>query len=246
MTRKITVPGKSRLHFEKVPLAEVMKKIVPDDLANRPKKGPDDPPAERRRRPRTRAGHFHGVQFYKDADALCRIVGGFVGDSLQQGALALLIATPDHAARIDSCLRTRGIDVDDMKRHGRLVTLDARETLQLFMMDGMPNPGMFTRAMGSALTCLRRGREHCTVRAYGEMVDLLWQSGLEAAAIRLETLWNQLAATHDFKLLCGYSMGNFYKGAAVEEICDQHSHVIARNGDVIALPDLRVGSAAPL
>lgn len=245
MTRKITAPRKSRLHFEQIPVAEVVKRIAPDDVAKARKKGTDDLTAEPRPR-RERSGHFHGVQFYNDRDALCRIVDGFVGEGLVQGDLALLIATPDHAARIDSGLRARGIDVDELKRDGRLVTLDAHETLQFCMVDGIPNPGAFRRVVGSALRHVRGGREHCTIRAYGEMVDLLWKDGREAAAIRLETLWNQLAATHDFKLLCGYSMGNFYKEAAIEEICDQHSHLIAGNGDATARPDLEVGSATPL
>jgi hypothetical protein len=63
------------------------------------------------------------------------------------------------------------------------------------------------------------------------MVDLLWKDGLEAAAIRVETLWNQLANSHDFKLLCGYSMGNFYKGAAIEDIKGQHSHLTSAVGE---------------
>jgi hypothetical protein len=58
------------------------------------------------------------------------------------------------------------------------------------------------------------------------MVDVLWQDGLTAAAIRLEMLWNQLAMTHDFSLLCGYSMGSFYKDAGMRDICAQHSHVV--------------------
>jgi superfamily I DNA/RNA helicase len=245
MTKKVTVRRRSELHFEKIPVAEVVKKIVPDDIANGRGKRTDDLTGERRRPPRGRSGYFHGVQFYNDPDALCRIVGGFVGEGLEQGALALLIATPDHAARIDSCLRARGIDIDELKRHGSLVTADARETLQLFMADGMPNSGAFRRVMGSALTQLRRGREQATIRAYGEMVDLLWKDGLEAAAIRLETLWNQLAASHDFKLLCGYSMGNFYKGAAIEGIHNQHSHLVASTGDATELPDLQAASATP-
>jgi len=104
------------------------------------------------------------------------------------------------------------------------------------MTDGMPNPGAFRRTLGQILTDLRRGREHCTIRAYGEMVDLLWKEGREAAAIRLETLWNQLGSTHDFGLLCGYSMGNFYKGAALDEIHGQHSHVVNDDGDTAPLP----------
>src|SRR5215216_4212720 len=128
MTKKMAVPHKSGLHFEQVPVAEVVKKIVPDVAKGR-KKGTDAPPAEPAALPR-RSGHFHGVQFYQDPDALCRIVAGFVGEGFEQGALALLIATPDHVARIDACLRARGIDVDDLKRRGSLVTLDAREMLQ--------------------------------------------------------------------------------------------------------------------
>jgi hypothetical protein len=239
MTKKIADKRKPGLHFERVPVAEVVKKLPVDTVTGGRKTGTDDLTVERRRRPRGRSANFHGVQFYKDSDALCRIVGGFVAEGLEHGALALVIATPDHAARIDSCLRDRGIDVDEMKRDGTLVTLDADETLQLFMRDGIPNPGAFRSTMGSVLTRLTRGREHLTIRAYGEMVDLLWKSGLEAAAVRLETLWNQLAATHDFNLLCGYSMGNFYKGAAIEEICEKHSHVMGRSERVIAVPDLQ-------
>ena len=65
------------------------------------------------------------------------------------------------------------------------------------------------------------------MRAYGEMVDVLWQDGLTSAALRLETLWNELTRTQDFSLLCGYAMRIFYKQAGMREICAQHSHVIA-------------------
>lgn len=233
MTRNSADPRKSGLHFEKVPLAEVVEKLTPDDAATVQKQRIDS------------SGHFHGVQFYNDSDDLCRIVGGFLGEGLEDGGLALVVATPEHAAQIDGCLHARGIDVDAMRRRGSLVTMDARETLQLFMADGMPNPGVFRRAISAALTRVRREREHCTIRVYGEMVDLLWKDRLESAAIRLETLWNQLATTHDFKLLCGYSMGNFYKGAAIKGIHDQHSHLIDGSGEARVLPAPQEESATP-
>ena len=227
----------SRTHFEQIPV-EVVKKIAPVDQA--PGKAPAHTdtavkPISRRTGADTDSGHFHGVQFYNDPDALCRIVGSFIGEGLEQGALAVIIATPDHTARIESCLQRRGADVDELKRLGHLVTLDAGDTLQLFRTDSMPNPGAFRRTRGAILTDVRRGREHCTIRAYGEMVDLLWKDGREAAAIRLETLWNQLGGTHDFALLCGYSMGNFYKGAALDEIRSHHSHVVEDEGDAAAV-----------
>ena len=178
----------------------------------------------------TDAGHFHAVRFYEDSDSLCRIVGEFIGKGLEQGEPAVVIATPAHTAAIDECLRTRGLDVEALKRLGDYVTVDARETLAMFMIDALPNARAFRYTLGETIRLASRGRENVTVRAYGEMVDLLWKDGLEAAAIRLETFWNELANAHRFKLLCGYSMGNFYKGAALEEIKGQHSHVVADTG----------------
>ena len=62
------------------------------------------------------------------------------------------------------------------------------------------------------------------------MVDVLWKQGQEAAAIRLEMLWNKLAMTHDFSLLCGYAMGNFYRDAGRAAIHHQHTHVLGDAG----------------
>ena len=177
------------------------------------------------------AGHFHSVQFYQDPDTLCRIVGTFLSEGLQQAQAAIVIATPDHMRFIEHCLRSASHDVDALKRLGDLVTLDARETLDTFMVNAVPDAAAFRHNLGQVIAQACRGRNLCTVRAYGEMVDVLWKDGLEAAAIRLETLWNQLANTHDFKLLCGYSMGNFYKGAALEDIKGQHSHLTSETGD---------------
>ena len=239
MTRKPPASEQPRAHFEQVPV-DVVKKIAPLDKHSGKASPKGDStvarPTSRNVGPDTDAGHFHGVQFYNDPDNLCRIVGDFMGEGLEQGGLAVVIATPDHTARIESCLRRRGTAVEALKSQGQLVTLDASDTLQLFMSDSMPNPGAFRRTLRQILTDVRRGREHCTIRAYGEMVDLLWKEGREAAAIRLETLWNQLGSTHDFALLCGYSMGNFYKGAAPDEIKGQHSHVVNDDGDDAPVP----------
>src|ERR1051325_2531155 len=173
---------------------------------------------------------FHAVRFYNDADSLCAIVGEFLGEGLEDGEPAIVVATSEHTCRIDECLRRRGLNVDELKRLGDYVTMDARETLATFMIDALPNPKAFRHNMSHVIEQVARGRERMPVRVYGEMVDVLWKDGHEAAAIRLETLWNELANTQQFKLLCGYSMGNFYKGAALEEIKSKHSHVTADDG----------------
>jgi hypothetical protein len=178
----------------------------------------------------TRPGHFHAVQFYEDEASLTRIVAEFLAEGMAVGDPAVVIATPEHLALIETTLQERAINVEAMKRLGDLILLDARETLATFMVDGLPHAGTFKYVITEALNQVRRGRQDATIRAYGEMVNVLWKDGLEAAAIRLETLWNELANSHDFKLLCGYSMGNFYKGAAIEEIKGQHSHLVRESG----------------
>jgi hypothetical protein len=176
------------------------------------------------------AEHHHAVRFYQDSESLCRIVGEFVGKGLEGGDPAVIIATPDHRMRLDTCLRERGLDVDALQRLGDLVMLDARDVLGTFMVNDMPDPRAFRYTVGQIISQVRRGRETCTVYTYGEMVNVLWRDGQEAAAVRLEMLWNELANDLRFKLLCGYSMGNFYKEAAVDEITALHSHRIDDDG----------------
>ena len=174
--------------------------------------------------------HYHAVQFYQSPDALCRIVGSFIGEGLAQGGAAVLIVTPDHAKRIAECLHQCAFDVEALERAGAVRFVDARDTLNQFMVDGMPNPSAFRRTVGGLLTEMRRSHPKRAIRAYGEMVDLLWKDGRESAAIRLETFWNQLARSYDFELLCGYSMGNFYKGSTLDDIRRQHTHIVPTDG----------------
>jgi hypothetical protein len=64
------------------------------------------------------------------------------------------------------------------------------------------------------------------VRAYGEMVDLLWKSKKEDAALSLETRWDQFVRARRFPLLCSYSMESLGEHGH-KTICDHHSHVVS-------------------
>jgi hypothetical protein len=185
--------------------------------------------------PKVSATPFHAVQFYKDDDSLITIVARFLAEGINQYQPAVIIATPEHRSAIEDALVIHGLDVKRMKRLGDLVALDARETLDTVLADGMPHPRLFNHVVGTLFEEMARIHPNRTMRAYGEMVNVLWKDGQTSAAIRLETLWNELAKAHSFKLLCGYSMGNFYKDAAVGEITRQHSHVIADSGEAATI-----------
>jgi hypothetical protein len=176
-------------------------------------------------------GHFHAVRFYESREALAKIVAQFLGEGFAAGLPAIVIATPEHREAIKGALNARFFDVDRLQTERDLIMVDAADTLSAFMVDGMPDPPKFLNAMVQLIEEAGRTRQSCVIRAYGEMVDVLWQAGQSVAAIRLEMLWNQLAQTHDFALLCGYSMGHFYKDATQSEICSHHTHVVSAIGE---------------
>lgn len=177
--------------------------------------------------PRDTSGHFHAVRFYESKASLCRTVADFLGEGLALGQPSLVVATPAHRNGVLAELRARHFDVDQVQDSDDLLLLDARDVLATFMVEGMPDATLFKTHVPAAIDRLCGGRKDRTIRAYGEIVDVLWQDGLTAAAIRLEMFWNQLAMTHDFSLLCGYAIGHFYKDAGMRDVCEQHSHVIA-------------------
>jgi len=177
----------------------------------------------------TNSGHFHAVRFYEDDNSLCRIVSGFIAEGLTLGQPGLVIATQPHALCIVQNLVAAGVDVETLKKRGDLLVLDARQVLATFMANGQPDPDFFKASARGTLEQLSRGRNQ-TIRAYGEMVDVLWKDGMTEAAIKLEMLWNRLANTHDFSLLCGYAMGSFYKDASIDDVCSHHTHRVSDDG----------------
>jgi hypothetical protein len=173
---------------------------------------------------------YHGVRFYESDRSLARIVAEFLHEGFDAGSPGIVVATASQRAAIVRELTDRSLDVITLQRSHDLLLLDATETLTTFMVDGKPDPVKFRDQMCEVIERACRGRVHCTVRIFGQMVDVLWQKGERDAAIRLELLWNQLAQTKAFALLCGYAMGNFYKDASFGDICGQHSHVVSADG----------------
>ena len=173
--------------------------------------------------------HHHAVQFYGDDTSLSTTVAGFLSQGLADGHPAIVIATDTHRKAILDHLRGHLVDVDKAQHMRSLIVLDARQTLGLFMDGGMPDRDRFEATVGRLIAEVLAGRkDRILIRAYGEMVDLLWKEGKSEAAIRLEMLWNRLAQRYGFALLCGYSMSNFDRETkGFEAICRAHTHVIA-------------------
>jgi PAS domain S-box-containing protein len=168
----------------------------------------------------------HLVQFYKTDTFLGDAVADFLGEGLRGGEPAIVIATKPHRELFIERLRAKGIDVGGDVAAGRLMLLDARDTMQAFMAGDAPDPEKFFSTVGPILERLCTLANTRRVRAFGEMVDLLWRDSQRNAALALEELWNQLLGRHDFSLLCAYVMDSFYKQNGVPAVCAMHSHVL--------------------
>ncbi|HET6646321.1 MAG TPA: ATP-binding protein [Pyrinomonadaceae bacterium] len=169
----------------------------------------------------------HFVQFYEADSFLLNSLSGFIGRAITSGDAALVIATDSHRKSLDELLTSNGVDPAGAKVRGQYVALDAAETLAMFMVDGSPEPQRFNQVIGNVIESVTDGRNN--VRAFGEMVAILWAEGNYSAAIKLEELWNALQKNYSFSLFCAYPMNGFSGEKFVDElsgVCTAHSRVI--------------------
>lgn len=171
------------------------------------------------------AGHL--VHFYEDDSVLAYEVARFVGTALRGGDAGIVVATSPHRDAIAEHLRVEGLNVDLLQEEGRFISLDAAATLAALMQDGVPEPAKFATLIGSLVAEASAGDRQ--VHVFGEMVALLADEGNTAAAIRLESLWNDLQRFSPFTLLCAYPMqrlGGQSLATFTADVCREHSRVI--------------------
>jgi hypothetical protein len=165
----------------------------------------------------------HAAVFYESDAFLAEAVTGFLAPGLADDETALVIATASHCGRFEEALLGEGLDVNEADRSGQLVMLDAHETRDALLCDGTLDPARSRSILGVLVDhAIERGRP---VRIYGEIVALLWEEGYAAQALALEDVWNELADSHPFVLLCGYPMQSFVTEQSTEvfrTVCQRH------------------------
>ena len=172
-------------------------------------------------------GLGHVVQFYGDDDELLDTVPDFLLDALRLDGVAITVATEPHLVAFQARLADAGIDVAAAMQTGNLVTLDADETLQGFLVDGRPDWAGFESILGGLIRqAVGTGRP---VRIFGEMVSLLWDDGHVSAAVEVEAFWDDLCRELRFGLFCAYRINELAgedESEAFAEVCILHSAVI--------------------
>lgn len=169
----------------------------------------------------------HFVQFYETDSYLVESVADFLARGVMAGEGIIAVATRDHRIQIQDQLIERGLDIAAANESGQCIWLDAAETLAQFMVNGSLDRDRFRKVVGATVVQAAQGRHR--VRAFGEMVALLWADGNRDAAYELERLWNELAKTLSFTLYCAYPLNGFggeTDGTPFAEVCSSHTRVI--------------------
>jgi PAS domain S-box-containing protein len=175
----------------------------------------------------------HSVRFYERDQEVLAEVADFLDSALRSGGLGVAIATEAH--RADLARRLSGFGGPGWYP-GELVMLDAAETLDCFMVDGAPEPERFVATIEPLLAKCEASKPR---HAFGEMVAVLCERGQYEAALALESLWNDLLASHRFSLFCAYPKRLFASGAQARVF----RHVCAAHTSVTAWAPERAGAA---
>src|SRR5688572_29870747 len=120
----------------------------------------------------------HVVQFYGADDRfyfhnVCR----YLSEGVKRREGLVVVATPAHAQAFALHLTGTGPLAVTALQEGRVAFLDAHSSLDEIMAGPDPDQDRFEAVIGAALRQVAARSDHRRVRAYGEMVGLLWSSG---------------------------------------------------------------------
>lgn len=177
----------------------------------------------------------HLVQLYgADPRALVRNVVRFLEAGLGNGETLLVIATPEHRRAFETELNRAASQGGAESWKATSVFLDAEATLDAMLIDGQPDWCRFEQRIGGVVREMRERPNVTGIRAYGEMVGLLWDRREQSAAARLEHFWNRLLEFEKVPLFCAYPIdvfGRDFQIETVDAVLCAHSHMVPSGGE---------------
>jgi hypothetical protein len=161
----------------------------------------------------------HCVQIYENDDVFFSALETFVSAGLRQGEAVILIATSVHLKLLEARLADDDVDIPAAIARDQYIALDAEDAIKTFMDDDWPDEARFNAFVSMLLGRVRP--KYPKVRAFGEMVALMWAKGQVRATIQLEHCWARLCKSEQFSLFCAYPRSGFVQDAQ-ESIMDVH------------------------
>ena len=165
------------------------------------------------------------IQIYENDRIFLDTLEGFAGAGFLAGDSVIIIATASHLENLNARLTMQGFNLEGLKKKHQYIPLEANETLSKFMVNDWPDENLLRTLLTDILNDATR--DNRKVRAFGEMVAVLWEKGLHGATVQLEHLWCDLHKK-DFTLYCAYPRNSFTESASgsIDTICRAHTKII--------------------
>lgn len=164
------------------------------------------------------ANRRHEIVFCADEETLLNSLAQFIGAAFSISNPAIVWATELHRNALTDKLRAQGIDINAAFRRGIYISADVSERADINQTQQVVE--------GLRAAASKAGKAHPRVAVCGERAGCLWAEGNVEEAIRLEQLWNELAATQDLDIRCVYPAPSSHDGdQALEAICSEHGAV---------------------
>jgi hypothetical protein len=168
----------------------------------------------------------HVLHIYENEEVFLDLLAGFAGAGINSEDSVVIIGTGAHLEAIRTRLEDHGISVDSLLLANRYLPLEADAVLSNFMRDGLPDEELFMNAIYGIMNKVKgKGK----IRAFGEMVAILWAQGNKDATVKLEELWNKFCQKEELCLFCAYPKNGFTsdESESFNHICSNHSKMIA-------------------
>jgi len=167
----------------------------------------------------------HAIQIYATDDDFLNSLEVFVRNGLQAGETVIAITTLVHRTALEKRLLAQGINPLAAIVRKQYIPLDVRNCLASFMVDNDVDEERFNTFISGLLA--RAHERPGPVRAFGEMVAVLWAHGNRDATLKLERCWDKFCNEQAFCLYCAYPQNGFTDdlNGSLTEIRDAHSRV---------------------
>ena len=165
----------------------------------------------------------HRAYFCRSAE-LVKEIAAFISNGLQAGEPVVVIASDARVAAVRAQMSALGTDAQTGVDEGKLRFIDAHAMIdELLPLDGRSDRERFHAHVVAVLQ--QAGADGEPVRVYQEVGDVLWRRGLEAAALLLEEVWDQVATRPGAVILCAYTTQSFHGrpgSDGLRRICELH------------------------
>jgi MEDS: MEthanogen/methylotroph, DcmR Sensory domain len=172
--------------------------------------------------------NFHCVHFFEPSQFPAAPIADFLYQGLSQREGAILIASLEHAAQIESEVEERGLNVRQMVETGLWVVTDVEDLIH-DLESGLATSKVVETLIELVIRPTQERSEGGHIRIYGELEDvILSRLRNTEAALEVERYGNRLVAEGTTKIYCGYSTTAFPDASFAKpfmKLCNLHDRV---------------------